>query len=126
MQTIFCPEGNSGDEWECKCNAILKQKQKTGRTNLHQYLLKQHQASVEKVPANQKVLIDTEFGIVNRKAVNIFSWLDWICNDLKPFSSVESEKPRTYTKLNPISRNTLTKYLHLISRKIEQKIVDTS
>ena len=68
---------------------------------MHQLILKQHQASVQKVPANQKTFIDTDFGIVNKKAASIFSCVDLIRNDLKPFSFVESEKNSKIQEVEP-------------------------
>ena len=77
----------------------MKQRKGTGWSNLHTHIKVQlviHEIGAEK---NQKTITHPSFGLNNKQALNIYSWLDWICNDIKPFSFVESENTRRYTNL---------------------------
>ena len=65
-----------------------------------------------------------------KKAKNIYSWINWICCTIKPFSVVEDKLNRQYTTLEPISVNTLKKYIQLLrhapiiqSKGFETKLV---
>ena len=57
-----------------------------------------------------------------KKSENLYGWLEWVCINLKPFSFVEDELTRKYTKLENVSRNTLEKYLHLTATTVEKRI----
>ena len=43
--------------------------------------------------------------------------------ELRPFSFVESEYVKKNVKLEAISKNTLQKYMHLLTKKVEQEII---
>ena len=86
--------------WKCKCGKELKQRKGTGWSNLHTHIKVQHGLQEDGADKNQKTITHPSFGLINKQALNIYSWLDWICNDLKPFSFVESENTRKYT--NPL------------------------
>ena len=119
---IFCIkyiERVQGTEklWKCKCGKELKQRKGTGWSYLHTHIKVQHGLQEDGDDKNQKTITHPSFGLINNQALNIYSWLDWICNDLKPFSFVESENTRKYTNLEKISRNTFMKYLNLVTEK---------
>ena len=57
-----------------------------------------------------------------KKSENLYGWLEWVCINLKPFSFVEDELTRKYTKLGNVSRNKLEKYLHLTATTVEKRI----
>ena len=57
-----------------------------------------------------------------KKSENLYGWLEWVCINLKPFSFVEDELTRKYSKLGNVSRNTLEKYLHLTATTVEKRI----
>ena len=59
---------------------------------------------------------------VTKKSSNIYGWLNWVCSSLKPFSFVEDELNREYSKLEPISVNSLKKYLGLVTKEFEKRI----
>src|SRR5689334_6400795 len=52
----------------------------------------------------------------------VYGWLDWILSSLHPFSFVTDEKTRLYTSLPSIDVRTFIKYLHLLVRRVENKI----
>ena len=58
------------------------------------------------------------------KARNTYVWLRWIIEDNLPFSFVEKVRTRENTKLDPISRSSVMKYLRLVTNKVEQKVKD--
>ena len=108
--------------WKCKCGKELKQRKGTGWSNLHTHIKVQHGLQEDGADKNQKTITHPSFGLINKQALNIYSWLDWICNDLKPFSFVESENTRKYTNLEKNSRNTFLKYLNLVTEATEKKV----
>ena len=57
-----------------------------------------------------------------RTGLNLYGWIDWICVDLLPFSFVEKELTRKYSKLTSISRNTLLKYMEKLTKQVEINI----
>jgi len=59
---------------------------------------------------------------VSAKAQNIHDWSESIIMDDLPFSFVENKYARKNTKLDPICRNTLMKYLDLLSIRVQETI----
>ena len=49
---------------------------------------------------------------VDSKFKDIFRWLQWIIKGKHPFTFVDDKYNRKYTKLDPICRTTLMKYMH--------------
>ena len=56
------------------------------------------------------------------KTLNVFSWLDWINTDGLSFNFVEKPLTREYSKLEPISVDTLMKYMKELTHELEAKI----
>ena len=85
----------------------------------------QHQQKSETVASNlpdEPTLSHPVYGIVSKKAQNLYGWLDWVCMELKPFEFVESDLTRKYTNLQPICQKTLMKYVHLTTLEVEKAI----
>ena len=95
----------------------MKQRKGTGWSNLHTRIKVQHVIHKNGADKNQKTIIHLSFGLINKPALSIYYWLDWICNDLKLLSFVESENTRRYTNLEKVSRNTFMKYLNLVTEE---------
>ena len=57
-----------------------------------------------------------------KKSETIYGWLEWVSIDLRPFSCVEQELTRKYSKLEKITVPTLQKYMHLVANKVEAAI----
>ena len=90
-------------------------------TNLFTHPRVQH--DVAKTVHNKQTTLDFSGGkFINRKANNIFTWLQWFCLDFRPFSFVESSLTQKYTTLQLISKNTSMKYLGVVTRKTEETI----
>ena len=98
----------------------MKQRKGTGWSNLHTHNKVQHVIYENSADLNEKPITHLSFGLINKQELNNYSWLDWICNDLKPFSFVENEKLRRYTILENISRNTFMKHQNLVTEATEK------
>ena len=95
----------------------LWKKQGTCWTNLMTHIRAQH----ENQPEAKTSQMTLNF-MHCKKSENLYGWLEWVCINLKPFSFVEDELTRKYTKLANVSRNTLEKYLHLTATTVEKRI----
>ena len=104
------------DIFKCKCGKILKQKKGTGWSNLMVHIRTQH----ETTPSGPQNTLDF---MQCKKSQTIHDWIEWICMELRPFSFVESEYVKKNVKLEAISKNTLQKYMHLLTKKVEQEII---
>ena len=122
------PDADGKGLWKCQCGKILKRQEGSGWTNLRMHIISQHpdaSKQFEENPENgQSTLLDPSLGLINKKAQNVFAWLDWVCNDLMPFSFVDLPRTRKYSNLNPNCRNTLTKYLNLVTLEVENALKD--
>ena len=120
------PDADGKGLWKCQRGKILKRQEGSGWTNLR--IISQHSDAskhIEENPENgQSTLLDPSLGLMNKKAQNVFAWLDWVRNDLMPFSFVDLPRTRKYSNSNPICRNTLTKYLNLVTLEVENAIKD--
>ena len=108
--------------FKCKCGVTRTQKKKTGYTNLMSHVNAQHPNYLQELEATNSKDLQTQLKFVDKKSVNIFSWLEWIVMDLIPFSFVEKKLTRKNVKLEPISRSSITKYLLLVSKAVEEKV----
>lgn len=106
----------------CKCGADFKQDLKKGFPNLMSHLKLKHP---EWESVMESKTIDSKASLirfVNKKATMMYSWIDWITGQNLPFSFVEQETTRRYSKLDSVSRNTLMKYIRDLTANVEVKI----
>jgi hypothetical protein len=59
---------------------------------------------------------------VNRKGSNVFNWIEWVVMDNHSFSFVEKPLTKKHTKLEPISADTLMKYIKLVTEAVEKDV----
>jgi hypothetical protein len=59
---------------------------------------------------------------VDKKALKIFGWMDWVVTANLPFDFVRQPVNRKYAKLQKISVNTLKKYMNAVMEIVERKI----
>lgn len=124
----------SGCDWVCICGC-KRQKSGTGWSNLAQHVKTDHKdhlvAAVSKwlrdLTKPSLVQVASEKGstittFISFKSNNIFCWMNWVVTKLKPFSFVEEEETREYSKLKPMCSETLIKYINLVCREVEQEI----
>ena len=98
----FKRQPTSDDHWICSCGKVLKQRKNTGWSNLMSHINLQH-GDLWKGKENKEPK-QTTIEISSAKAKCVYSWLEWVCMELKPFSFVESELTRKYSLLSPISK----------------------
>jgi hypothetical protein len=123
-----------GAEWVCICG-VKRTKSGNGFSNLASHVKSAHiSVDIEKItrhwmvtgekPSNfvsgEKKLTITSF--LPLKSTNIYSWIDWVVSGLRPFSFVEQHETREYTKLKPICKETLIKYLNLLTKEVENEV----
>ena len=108
--------------WKCQCGAVIIQKKNTGWTNLANHIKSQHGEDPKSVPTGQATISFAKSKRVTSKGSNIYCWLNWVCSSLKPFSFVDDVLTREYTKLEPISHNSLKKYMELVTKEVEKRI----
>ena len=108
--------------WKCQCGAVNIQKKNTGWTNLANHIKSQHGEDPKSVPTGQATISFAKSKRVTSKGSNIYCWLNWVCSSLKPFSFVDDVLTREYTKLEPISHNSLKKYMELVTKEVEKRI----
>lgn len=103
---------------KCKiCEGTYSQDIKKGYTNLVTHLQKEHPGWEESMKLN----IDNN-PFFHKKGNNIFNWLSWIIEDNLPFSFVERPNTRKFSKLDPISVDTLMKYMKLTTERVEKRL----
>jgi hypothetical protein len=122
---------SKGLDWQCVCGVIRRQSG-NGYTNLTSHVLKKHpnyaeEIAVSRATGNYHAIKDekSKNGInafIPVDAYKYFSWIEWICVDLLPFSFVERELTRKYTKLDKISVESLLKYMNLLCERVEKDI----
>ena len=74
------PDADGKGLWKCQCG---KRQEGSRWTNLRMHISQHPDASkqFEENPENgQSTLLDPSLGLINKKAQNVFAWLDWVCN----------------------------------------------
>ena len=104
----------------CKsCDGIYSQDTKKGYTYLVTHMQKEHPGWED----SMKVKDDTN-PFFHKKGNNVFNWLSWIIEDNLPFSFCERPNTKKFSKLDPISVDTLMKYIKLTTERVEKKVAD--
>ena len=107
---FFTPLGD--DMFKCTCNKRVKQPGKKGYTNLMSHLKNVHKDSWEdeyrKSKTKEQAVLP--YPKVNKKAENIFRWLEWVILENREYSFVDKPLVRKNTKLEPICQKTLQKF----------------
>lgn len=110
--------------WECKCG-VRRQKNKYGYTNLMSHIRSDHAQQIALIEGagagtDAQALITSHFQ--PKKGKNIHAWIEIVVIDLHPFCIVESEVLRRHVSIEPISINTLKKYMTGLVKVVEEKI----
>ncbi len=120
FKLVESKEGN--EKYECKlCMPICRRTKKkgSGLSNLMSHVKLAHPTYLEDV-LSKRPLMDQY--LVTKKVSNIFGWIDWIVTDGLPFSHCEKPCSIKYSNLDPISVDTLMKYLNLLTRAVEKVV----
>lgn len=131
-QVFFDPDETQGDGYFiCKVNSSCKpiyQNKIKGYTNLIAHVKTHDNWESEikkamKMEENQAGSM-TQFikRKVSNKGQNLYDWIQWVVMDVQEFSFVDNKYTRKNTKLEPICRTTLMKYIENLSIIVEEKI----
>ena len=101
--------------WICRCRRNLVKWKNAGWSNLFYHIKIQHSDY-----SSTSDLIFSALPAINAKGDTSFKWLIWI-SSLKPFSFNSDPMTRVHAKLEPISVNTVMKYMSLVTRRLEEK-----
>ena len=110
---------SAADIFECKeCSAKIKQKLKSGSTNLTQHISVKHPELLSRLEQREEqhdqILNYYAKSTVSKKAKKLFEWVELVIMSNLPFAIVEDPILRKYAKMEPIYRNTLMPYLDKI------------
>ena len=108
--------------FKCTCNKKVNQPNKEGYTNLTSHSKNVHKDTREDDYRKSKTKMQAvlPYPKVNKKAENIFRWLEWVILENREYSSVDKPLVRKNTKLEPICQKTLQKYIDLVSLEVEK------
>lgn len=111
-------------KFSCKyCDYVIVFTSKSGYTNAVSHLDNKHKAvylddvmkAVDKLKVSKTASLDQFFTrTVSERAIEYYSWLEWIIFQKLPYSFCEKALTRKYTKLKSISTKTLKKYIFLV------------
>ena len=107
--------------YKCKaCNTIRK-KSGSGWGNLMPHVHDKHPEFKETVASARAGNI-IAFNIVNKDAVNMHQWLEWIVDRNLPLSEVNNILTKKMSKLSPVSSKTLKQVILHVTKRIESSI----
>ena len=90
------------DIWKCRCGSSRKKGR--GWQKFLDHIQRDHDDTIQHTKESEQSSIIRFF---RRKDSNLFNWVKWIVEDLLPFNFCEKENPRSFTNLEPISRDSL-------------------
>jgi hypothetical protein len=111
--------------WDCKlCSdgegystKVLKQKKGTGWSNLFSHIQSVHKDYQNIVKENTKSMF-----IVPGKVKNMHSWIELMVMRNLPLALVDDELFRRASCYDPVSSNSLKKYMELLCRRMEDEL----
>ena len=96
-------EDSTSSTWKCHgkvgnepCERIIVRKAGAGWTNTFNHVKSFH-------PEWEQDSKQSQLAFTASPVENVYCWIDWVTTNLKPFSFVEEEETRNYTKLKPIA-----------------------
>lgn len=118
------PKNSKGEQtnfkFKCSCGTTRTQDLKKGLTNLISHIKNDHKDWEEVMNSKKKDQPQSLF--VNRKGSNVFNWIEWVIMDNHSFSFVEKPLTKKHSKLEPISVDTLMKYIKLVTEAVEKDV----
>ena len=114
------------DIWQCKCTQKRKQMANKGYSNLNSHIAVAHPNWKNEYGSSQKLGFSAVVPSqkVSRKGTNVFRWLEWVMMESLLFSFCERELVRQNSVLEPISTDTLVRYVDLTVEKVEGKLAE--
>lgn len=110
----------SSHNWVCRCGVSRKSQPKCGFSNLVSHVFKEHLDWETEIShsVNSKVSF-----FVNKKASDIFAWIEWVIECNLPLSFCDRPLTKKYSSLMSISSQTLVKYMEKLTLHLENKLV---
>ena len=107
--------------WRCSCGTTRTQDVGKGYLNLmsHIYLAHPNYKNQFFIETGKNT---SKFTQVSSKANNLYGWLEWVIMESHPFDFPERAFVRKYSSLQPISDDTLKKFMGLLTVAVEKKI----
>ncbi|DAZ95891.1 TPA: hypothetical protein N0F65_012602 [Lagenidium giganteum] len=128
LALAFFTSLKAGNKHRCKCGEIRKQYVKRSRnTNLASHVRKRqnnHDKSEYGAFIHKRASPMCTFFKVSDAAMNLYGWLDWIVNENRELAFCKKPRARKYSRLQPVCRSTLKKYLRGLHECVEDAIVE--
>ncbi|ETI44632.1 hypothetical protein F443_10683 [Phytophthora nicotianae P1569] len=116
-------EGEATGYYACKtCAKRRKHAPKSGYSNLVSHVRTAHPNYESDMRDASVAATGTLLPWVTQKASNRYAWLRWVVTGNLPLSFCESKETRQYTKLNPMSVETLTATMEAVTKAVEKKL----
>ncbi|CEG36243.1 Tam3-transposase (Ac family) [Plasmopara halstedii] len=116
LVTKYFVKQANGD-WKCRCGKARKMG--NGWNNLLDHINRDHSDSVQEARSSANSTVSSFF---RKKETNLFNWIQWVVEDLLPFSFCENSNTRKFTKLEPVTVKTLKLNMSHLSELVRNKI----
>ena len=103
------------------CGALRAPNRTGGYSNFMTHIRTQHPQHLQEI-STACTFKNIAVTLVDKASANLYGWMIQIVMDNIAFSYVERKHSRAYSKLKPITRRTLMKYLVLVYEQVKQII----
>ncbi|ETI39296.1 hypothetical protein F443_15115 [Phytophthora nicotianae P1569] len=115
--------GEATGYYACKtCAKRRKHALKSGYSNLVSHVRAAHPNDESDMRDASVAATGTLLPWVTQKDSNRYAWLRWVVTGNLPLSFCEFKETRQYTKLNPMSVETLTATMEAVTKAVEKKL----
>ncbi|EGZ06639.1 hypothetical protein PHYSODRAFT_340857 [Phytophthora sojae] len=108
--------------FRCRCGTVRKRVTGTGYSNPMQHIRREHPSYSEEMLAATPGQTGSLAHYVRHSAQNLFGWLEWLVKCNLPLSFCEIKLARRYTRLQPVSVETLRRVMDAVTRCVEHAI----
>ena len=105
--------------FKCRCGKLRKQAKGAGFQNLISHVFSDHKDYVADMTSNFSSLGSF---VLDKKTETIYGYLKWVIMADLPFTFVENDLTRKFSKLGVLSRSTFMKYLQGVTKEVEMII----
>ena len=105
--------------FKCRCGKLRKQAKSAGFQNLISHIFSDHKDYVADMTSNFSSLGSF---VLDKKTETIYGYLEWVIMAELPFTFVENDLTRKFSKLGVLSRSTFMKYLQGVTKEVEMII----
>jgi hypothetical protein len=118
-------KANSPNEYKCTVCGTQRKRFGSSWENLMSHIRESHKNYIELMKFQKDNSQGSLYRYVDSKTKNIWGWMKFIVKRGVPFSWCEDKIVREFSKLDPISVETLMKYMHLLTQEVENLIRET-